>query len=175
MKFCWSIDRRWRRKQCCVDDKAEKTQKMVWNCSKRSENHSKRLESRSKAFRKLYVFGWAHRFRLFWSFWIKMEFNTLILHVSVYPDKSRKPFVFVKDQRFKKAVFNSVSWKQIEINCPQRVLLQLVILLPLLLLLFLPLAPQMLPLAPGLQMSCYKSETAHTATGSAAPASPKIW
>ena len=80
LKIFWSIDRRRRQKQCRDDENVEKTQQMEW---KRSKTIQKRLENRSKTFRKLYVFGWAHCFGLFWNFPIQRKFDTLILHLSV--------------------------------------------------------------------------------------------
>ena len=58
-----STDRLRRRKQRRDDDdEAEKTQRLVRT---RSKTVQKRFENRSKTFRKLYVFGWAHCFGLF--------------------------------------------------------------------------------------------------------------
>ena len=55
------------------------------NVPKRSENNAKRVEQHSNTCRQLYVFGWAHCFGLLSYFRIDMEFDTLILHVSVVP------------------------------------------------------------------------------------------
>jgi len=57
--------------------------------AKKVENDSRRLETRSKTFRKLYACGWTHCFGFFWFFRINMEFDTLILHVSVRTSSSR--------------------------------------------------------------------------------------
>ena len=65
------------------DDDAKKTQKII---RKRSKTFRKLFKTTWKSLenvRKLYVFGWAHCFGLFWNFRINMEFDTLVLHLSV--------------------------------------------------------------------------------------------
>ena len=83
LKFFWSIDRRRHRKQCRDDDDAKKTQKMVQKRSKTIRKPSKATWKSLENDPKIVRFWWAHCFELFWNFRIHMEFDTLILHLSV--------------------------------------------------------------------------------------------
>ena len=82
-----SIDRRWYRKEHRDSDDGEKTQ-AEQIVRKQSKAIRKQFNTYWKSLENVPKIGWVHCFGWFWNFRIHMGFDTLILHVSVWKQKT---------------------------------------------------------------------------------------